>query len=755
MHRRRLSRRSAGRRRGDSARSRCPSKIRWASATRRFIATCTAAICSAASRPKPCCATSFRPRSTCQAARSAADRPASSGPQRLRRRRRQHALPRGRLPALEKEARRRAQLSRAAAAGAGQARAPQRQLAVPACASTRTSRASTRRCCSSWNGISISSCRSSAASLPLRRQRHRRAAPARNDAPGGPRRARHGGARRDRAVDLLLRQIPDVEGSGRAHGCAAREPGRAPPDRYARAGVRATAAAFRTSGSSIDRYAPADIISLLPADSSQIAASLAAAEGRDFVIVGPPGTGKSQTIANMIAHCLAVGKTVLFVAEKTAALDVVYRRLREHGLGDHCLELHSSKADRKHFLGAAKASWEQGRADASEWVAVNERLRAAPRHAECLCRGAASTLSERLAAISALGIALRGRDRHAPALSWSHREHDAARLRRLEGSGRRAGRVFASVERRRARLVDPTEWSSAWQEALLAAPDSPRSRRRSGPPGGALRSSRPTARAMPERRAGATLGACRQPCSRARAPIGASPSNPISIDAVQACGPRTPDRQLSRRRKRISRPRSRPESVAAIPVDALERQWREAAHRFGRRLARPARVRKLLQSYATGGPDPEGTCPSAPYAGAAQSASRRAALRASRSAFAGLDTDPAAIDDISPARRLRDARSGSGGPPRRFGRSSGDRAHARAGRRRSRSPGGVGLQRGVRRLPRGALCGGCRAGSGTHTGRDALSRSPRAARPRRAAPAARLDDLVPGADAGRAPGSRR
>lgn len=51
----------------------------------------------------------------------------------------------------------------------------------------------------------------------------------------------------------------------------------------------------------------------------------------------------------MIATCLTARKTVLFVAEKTAALDVVYRRLRGHGLGDHCLELHSSKADRKHF----------------------------------------------------------------------------------------------------------------------------------------------------------------------------------------------------------------------------------------------------------------------------------------------------------------------------------------------------------------------------------------------------------------------
>lgn len=98
------------------------------------------------------------------------------------------------------------------------------------------------------------------------------------------------------------------------------------------------------------RYAPGEIVHPLPADSSQLAAVMAASEGHDLVIVGPPGTGKSQTIANLIAQCLAVGKTVLFVAEKTAALDVVHRRLRTNGLGDCCVELHSNKAERRRFL---------------------------------------------------------------------------------------------------------------------------------------------------------------------------------------------------------------------------------------------------------------------------------------------------------------------------------------------------------------------------------------------------------------------
>lgn len=72
---------------------------------------------------------------------------------------------------------------------------------------------------------------------------------------------------------------------------------------------------------------------------------------------GPPGTGKSQTIANMIAHNLALGRKVLFVAEKRAALEVVHRRLVAHGLGPFCLELHSNKASKLDVLRQLDAAW--------------------------------------------------------------------------------------------------------------------------------------------------------------------------------------------------------------------------------------------------------------------------------------------------------------------------------------------------------------------------------------------------------------
>ena len=95
------------------------------------------------------------------------------------------------------------------------------------------------------------------------------------------------------------------------------------------------------------RAAPETTPVMLDADASQRAAIAAALDGRSFVMDGPPGTGKSQTIANMIGALLHAGKTVLFVSEKAAALDVVRDRLAGAGLGAYLLELHSHQATRK------------------------------------------------------------------------------------------------------------------------------------------------------------------------------------------------------------------------------------------------------------------------------------------------------------------------------------------------------------------------------------------------------------------------
>jgi hypothetical protein len=80
------------------------------------------------------------------------------------------------------------------------------------------------------------------------------------------------------------------------------------------------------------------------ADSSQLDAVAEAVAGRTFVLEGPPGTGKSQTITNLLARSLAEGKKVLFVAEKRAALNVVKQRLEDVGLGAFSLDLHDKGA---------------------------------------------------------------------------------------------------------------------------------------------------------------------------------------------------------------------------------------------------------------------------------------------------------------------------------------------------------------------------------------------------------------------------
>ena len=105
-----------------------------------------------------------------------------------------------------------------------------------------------------------------------------------------------------------------------------------------------------------DARRPEETFCLVDADSSQLAAVFAAADGRSFVLEGPPGTGKSQTITNLVSHALASGRRVLFVAEKQAALNVVHDRLRRVGLGPFCLALHSHRANKREVMEQLQAS---------------------------------------------------------------------------------------------------------------------------------------------------------------------------------------------------------------------------------------------------------------------------------------------------------------------------------------------------------------------------------------------------------------
>ena len=217
---------------------------------------------------------------------------------------------------------------------------------------------------------------------------------------------------------------------------------------------------------------PAETFTPLPADASQLAAVAGAVEGHDMVVIGPPGTGKSQTIANLIAHCLAHGKTILFVAEKAAALDVVHRRLEAYGLGDAVLELHSSKAERKNVIGQLGRAWERpsdGRAEA-EWARLSEELGLERDRLNDYVEALHHRHENGLTVFEAVGLAAR----EAPIyLSWDRMDaHDAETREGLRRLARELDEVAPRVRDPGAlRLVEEPEggWSNAWAAELAEA----------------------------------------------------------------------------------------------------------------------------------------------------------------------------------------------------------------------------------------------------------------------------------------------
>lgn len=128
-------------------------------------------------------------------------------------------------------------------------------------------------------------------------------------------------------------------------------------------------------GDDIDQVLPpAERMHVVDADSSQTVAIAEAAGGRTLVIKGPPGTGKSQTITNIIAAAAARGRKVLFVAEKMAALDVVHRRLQQAGLGPLTLELHSNKVNKRAVLDELKRTKDAAARAAPDAGMVTQKL---------------------------------------------------------------------------------------------------------------------------------------------------------------------------------------------------------------------------------------------------------------------------------------------------------------------------------------------------------------------------------------------
>ena len=356
----------------------------------------------------------------------------------------------------------------------------------------------------------------------------------------------------------------------------------------------------------IDRtIAPADLLTPLPADSSQLSAVVAAAEGHDFVVIGPPGTGKSQTIANMIAHCLGQGKSVLFVAEKSAALDVVHRRLCSYGLGESCLELHSNKSDRKSVMTQLGAAWDRAtEASDAEWIKVTGDLQVHRDQLNAYVDALHAPGSHGVTVFQAIGETASGPADFA--LSFAALDsHDPQSFADMVDLAGRIGRTHAATSDCTAFSdIVQEDWSNAWQDQVFQAV-------------GAVSASLvalcdaadPLTRelGLPDdpdltRERLATLANFSAVTGRT-----ASADYRVALDAQFADlaggmdGLETSIKAVRTERTRLSA-RYTDDDIARIPLDDLDRDWREAgAKTWPLSSIAKKRVKKLLQSYAEGG----------------------------------------------------------------------------------------------------------------------------------------------------------
>ena len=218
------------------------------------------------------------------------------------------------------------------------------------------------------------------------------------------------------------------------------------------------------------------IFTPLNCDSSQLVAVEASGRSQDFVLEGPPGTGKSETIANIICHNIALGKKVLFVAEKMAALNVVYRRMEKVGLDHLCLELHSNKANKKAVIEQLRmATGKREGVSSDKWMESVRLLKDK--------RSGLNRFVEALHKKSNYGISVRGaieRDvfyegKHTLSLNWplesypNSIESSDRVLQIICDKAKVAGLAYVEVvnlNTTQFRFLAARSWSNAWQSRV-------------------------------------------------------------------------------------------------------------------------------------------------------------------------------------------------------------------------------------------------------------------------------------------------
>ena len=354
----------------------------------------------------------------------------------------------------------------------------------------------------------------------------------------------------------------------------------------------------------IDRRQPSEFLTPLPADSSQLAAVLEASEGRDFILVGPPGTGKSQTITNIISQCLGVGKTVLFVAEKAAALNVVHRRLVATGLGDAVLELHSNKTDRRSVLTQLERGWNRALVDTeAQWIDVTEQLRLSRDQLNAYVKALHAKGTQGFSVFEAISSVAAGEPPFK--ISFASKDaHDRQSYNRLVDLAGDLARTYAVVRTGPPlSLICREDWSLQWDAEIMETIRSLRI---------ALDELQHAENALAQEiglRADSALDAARRARLKALAPR-------VALGALDLSSvPDMPADRLTASAELLAADvealvAATSETVATYPLEAVRRMpleqldvdWREAQAKLwpASALAR-RKVRKLLQTYADNG----------------------------------------------------------------------------------------------------------------------------------------------------------
>lgn len=227
--------------------------------------------------------------------------------------------------------------------------------------------------------------------------------------------------------------------------------------------------------------APGEVHFVKDADSSQTQAILEVRAGSNLVIQGPPGTGKSQTITNLIAELISQGKSVLFVSEKMAALEVVKRRLDECHLGDAVLELHSQRATKTSVLAELRRSLEQGKPLNDSGQRDIESLRLVQDQLNRYCDAVSANVgASGLPFLEVLGHYLRCKREwpmlsplgFAPMAAWTQDHYRAQREKlqalalQVQAMGRPDGNPFWGSERTYLTPIEANEAALALAQAL-------------------------------------------------------------------------------------------------------------------------------------------------------------------------------------------------------------------------------------------------------------------------------------------------